>query len=96
MWNGITAKAFSKVCLGIILNEIPMPNVFHLLPADFMSKYELLKEFQKHFNTSYNIVTTAAPVSVNRVLSSLHDSEPLWKAAGYNTIPSIGQLVSEL
>lgn len=95
-WNGITTDAFAKICLTIIKHDIKVPRLMHLIPVDKVDKYELLNLFQQKFQTDYNIVRADASTAVNRVLKSEYDSRTLWQASGYESIPTVRQLVNEL
>lgn len=97
-WNGVTTLAFSKVISGIIREENFESSTIHLIPKDKVSKYELLNEFKRAFNRNdLNLEPVEAERSVDRTLktnSPLKNSS-LWRNAGYNSIPSIAELITE-
>lgn len=97
-WNGVTTLAFAKVCQGIIENNIKMPNVQHLVPADSVSKYELLCLFRKYFNRPDINIKPVDVEPINRTLSTVNKelNKRLWAEAGYKDIPTIEQMVKEL
>jgi dTDP-4-dehydrorhamnose reductase len=96
-WNGLTTKAFSRVCLGLVKSGLKLPSWnIHLTPADTVSKYELLNMFQSRFGTNYNIASKNAPISVNRVLKSQYSNDYLWKNAGYDRVPTISEMIKDL
>jgi len=98
MWNGITTTAFAKMCLGTIKQEQKLPHLQHFIPANEVSKYELLKLLGKYFRPDLKIVSTVSDMSLNRTLSTNNSklNERLWNLAGYHPIPTISQLLKEL
>ena len=98
-WNGITTRTFARIVSGIILKEEFECGTFHIIPADQISKYELLKLLGKHFNRQdISIRQINAPTYVNRTLrtTSMNFNTALWRSAGYKEIPTIEELVEEL
>lgn len=98
-WNGLTTRAFARICAGIIRENPQLPPVLHLVPQDRVSKYELLHIFREVFRREDLTVEKArSGKPVNRILASLHPglNESLWKAAGYPEVPTIRQMVEEL
>lgn len=99
MWNGVTTLHFAKVCRGIILNTTPLPRMQHLVPADKVSKYELLVLFAREFGREdIAIKPMGTPDSIDRTLAT---TEPainleLWLMAGYTQPPMITEMVKEL
>jgi dTDP-4-dehydrorhamnose reductase len=98
-WNGITSIAFSRIVSAIVSKDRFSDGVHHLIPADSVSKYQLVAllaetlgrkdlEIVQHFHVS----------QINRTLSSRNKiwSERTWIEAGYSSVPSIGQLIAEL
>ncbi len=93
LWNGITTYHFSKIVQGIIKEGIELPHLQHIVPADVVTKAELLKLI-----TGKEVNLTKAPESVDRTLST-NDPElnlKIWKAAGYDKPPTIKQMIEEL
>lgn len=98
-WNGLTTRAFARICAGIIRENPPLPPVLHLVPQDRVSKYELLRIFREVFRREdLTVEKTQSGKPINRLLGSLHPglNESLWKAAGYPEVPTIRQMVEEL
>lgn len=97
-WNGVTTLHFAKVCQGIINYGLPMPHIHHLVPADRVSKYELLKLFKRYFSTKTVIEKGEAPKSENRTLATVDPvlNMKLWALAGYPKPPTIAQMIKEL
>ena len=98
-WNGVTTLHFAKICNGIMRNEISFPHIHHLIPADKVSKVDLLRTLaQEYHREDISIVPMEAKTAVDRTLSTLDITlnNAIWKAAGYNKAPSIGQMIAEL
>lgn len=98
-WNGVTTFHFAKVCQGIISYNLPMPHIHHLVPADSVSKYELLKLFAREFDREDIKLKPVADVrSTNRTLATVDPvlNMKLWALAGYPKPPTIAQMIREL
>jgi dTDP-4-dehydrorhamnose reductase len=99
LWNGITTKAFGKIVAGVISKEGFVPGVVHVLPADQLSKFELVSVIAKQFGRED--LTIVPKDTEHRRDLTLQTNKPelndkLWSDAGYPEIPSIGQLVEEI
>lgn len=98
IWNGITTLAFSRITAGIIQNDSFFPGTHHLVPSTSVSKYELLKLIAIAENRlDLEIIRFKDRVSVDRTLTTLNQPQnrDLWKLGGYDSIPSVQELVSE-
>lgn len=97
-WNGITTLAFSKIVTGIIQQDEFRSEIIHLIPENKVSKFELLNDFMQSFNRNdVNLLPTQAENSVDRTLGTNYPlrNSILWRNAGYNSVPTIAELVSE-
>ena len=98
-WNGITTLHFAKICEGIIIYDVPLPHIQHIVPADSISKYDLLLLFAKYFNREDIIIERkVARHSVYRNLATTNNilNSKLWDLAGYSWPPTITQMIEEL
>jgi dTDP-4-dehydrorhamnose reductase len=98
-WNGITSMHFAKIARGIIENEIFEPGVFHVLPQDSVTKSELVSLIAKYLGRSdIKVNPTATGANINRTLGTSNPpkNKALWRSAGYESPPSISQMVAEL
>lgn len=99
IWNGLTSQTFGKIVAGIVTSTSFSPGVQHLVPADSLTKYELVKlelemlgrvdvEVQEFFTTS----------SVDRTLTTENRSKnaALFTEAGYVRVPTIREMMEEL
>ena len=98
-WNGITSFHFAKIARGIIENEIFEPGVFHVLPQDSVTKSQLVGLIAEYLGRSdIKVNPTATGANINRTLDTSNPAKnkTLWLSAGYESPPSIEQMVSEL
>jgi len=99
IWNGVTTTAFAKVVAGVISKDTFRPGVWHLVPANKLSKLELVGGIAKALGRSDLKITPAeSGTSKDLTLSTNHPefNKILWKDAGYQEIPSIEDLLDEI
>jgi dTDP-4-dehydrorhamnose reductase len=98
-WNGITSDAFAEVVVGQIKSSDKLCGTQHLIPRDFLSKYELIQQIAKVTNRDdLEIVPMSAPNQLNRRLSTDFPEQnlKLWKHAGFRALPLISELLSDI
>ena len=96
--RAIEAGTFANLALGLADSNLSSCNQ-HLVPRDKVSKYELLCMFANTLNLDQDSVQpVAAENFVNRSLSTLNtlQNRVLWNLAGYDLIPDIELLVSDM
>jgi len=97
-WNGVSANAFARLSIGMLMGDWTTPASQHWLPRDAVSKFELLELFAKSLGLRPGAV---APVqandSVNRILvtEDQNASGVLWRIARYSKVPTIDELCQE-
>jgi dTDP-4-dehydrorhamnose reductase len=99
IWNGVTTKAFAKLCLGIVEKDCFKAGVHHFVPADQIMKHDLLRLFAaKTGRSDVKIVPGFGQQSINRTLAtnSTDQNLRLWNCAGYDKVPTIESLIAEL
>lgn len=98
LWNGITTYHFSKICQGIVREGIELPNLQHIVPADVVTKAELLEIINRAYGKSIAIEHVEAPEAIDRTLATNNPelNLKLWQAAGYAKPPTIQEMVEEL
>ena len=100
LWNGLTTLHLARICSAVVHGMVPdLPTILHLVPADAVSKAELLSQALVSFGRSDVVVQTEpAAVAVDRRLCTVYPAvnEHLWAAAGYPEPPRIADMVSEL
>jgi dTDP-4-dehydrorhamnose reductase len=97
-WNGVTTYHFAKICHGIIISNGFNPGVIHLIPADSVSKFELLSKICTIFDRSDISVRQHEDANfVDRTLKSVKRADllDLWASAGYESIPTIEEMIRE-
>ena len=98
-WNGIPAKHFGRVARAVIEKGLFESGLRHFMPADEVTKSELVHLIADHVDRD-DIQITDAPASeaIDRTLTSDFPdfSARLWQAAGYTNPPTIAQLVREI
>lgn len=99
IWNGVTSSVFARLCLGIVEQDHFRAGTFHFVPLDKITKYQLLELFQrKTGRTDIEIRPGNGPSAVNRSLATIspYKNVELWHCAGYETAPTISQLIEEM
>jgi dTDP-4-dehydrorhamnose reductase len=112
-WNGITSHSYSRI-IGKFIDsiredkisgndmgggQIPSHPIIHIVPRDYVSKYELLEMFKETTDRKDIIIQPrASEVAVNRVLSTNNNAfnVSLWNSAGYAEVPTIQELVKSM
>jgi dTDP-4-dehydrorhamnose reductase len=98
-WNGVTSLALARVVLGIVRGELELPHLQHLVPADAVSKEELLRLFARAYGRDDVMIQAGpGPSPVDRTLATVDPagSAALWRAAGEASPPRIEALVTAL
>jgi dTDP-4-dehydrorhamnose reductase len=99
IWNGITTKAFGKLIVGIINKAGFVAGVSHVLPADKVSKFELVSMIAKAFGREdISVVPSVSGEEKDLTLATKRPevNRKLWIDAGYPQIPFIGELLEEI
>jgi dTDP-4-dehydrorhamnose reductase len=99
LWNGLSSKAFGKIILGIVSNDLFRAGVQHLVPADRVSKDQLVRlELEALGRHDVTVTSTTSQKSVDRTLSTQNPefNMTLFAAAGYSALPTISQMVDEI
>ncbi len=98
-WNGVTTLHFAKIAHGIIKQNVTVARLQHVIPGNMITKANLLKSFAKEFGRAdITINEVEAPKVVDRTLATTQadGNMAIWKAAGYDTPPTIEEMVAEL
>ena len=99
LWNGITTLAFSKICYGIIKNDLNLIDTFqHIVPTDVVTKNELVKIIAEVYGVEIDLTPKEDFNSIDRTLATNKPTtnEGIWKLAGYDKIPTIEEMIREL
>ena len=99
LWNGLTTNAFANVLISIIENKIIIPNTIHLTPKNTISKFKLLKLFNKcNKQKNVKINPSIASSKINRTLTTKYEKLLLkiWKQSTYKKTPTLEMLVDKI
>ncbi len=97
-WNGISTLHFAKIVFGVIKNGKFKSGTFHVIPADFVTKAEMIElAIQSFARKDLSVTKINASNAINRVLDTDFPAENLnlWVAAGYPKPISIAEMFSE-
>lgn len=98
-WNGVTTLHFANLCAAIIAG-VEVPPVQHAVPADAVSKAELLELALAAFGRSdvfvRHVPGPGAPIDRTLATRDAKANERLWRAAGYERPPSVAAMLNEL
>lgn len=95
-WNGVTVLDIAKFVEGSVLQEFFNSGIHHFVPADSMSKHELIKAICSNFGRDdLQLVELKAAEAVNRVLTTTNPdlNSQIWSLAQYNQVPAISDLL---
>ncbi len=96
MWNGLTTKAFARICFGIIKNNFWFNGLQHVIPTGVINKAEMLSIFKKIFDRSDIIINNMqTEIKIDRTISTNNQerNQILWKLSGYEIIPTIKEMI---
>jgi dTDP-4-dehydrorhamnose reductase len=99
LWNGVTTTAFSKVVAGVILEGTFKAGVWHLIPANALTKAQLVEAIAKSLGrTDLEIAPEESGTPKDLTLATNHPdfNQLLWNNAGYQSIPAIEELLNEI
>jgi hypothetical protein len=91
--------AFGRIILGILTKELFKPGVQHLVPADQVTKDQLVRlELNALGRQDVSVTSTTSQKSVDRTLSTENPdfNKALFTSAGYSALPTISQMVDEI
>ena len=98
IWNGITTYQFAKLARGIIESEEKISGIRHLVPANRVSKYELLQIFSNVYGKDdIEISKVTSSNFIDRTLETENSdfNREIWNLGGYSTLPTIEDMVIE-
>ncbi len=98
LWNGVTTYHFAKVVLGVMAGGTFEEGTFHLVPADTVSKFDILNDIADSFNRlDLEIAPFEAEIDIDRTLGTISESRNsgFWVGAGYSEAPTIKEMIEE-
>lgn len=99
LWNGITTKAFARIAKGIVLRDNFKAGVHHIVPADRITKAELVSKIANTYaRPDIKITPAKSAKAIDRTLATdlPEFNLELWSDAGYLEVPTISQLLAEI
>jgi dTDP-4-dehydrorhamnose reductase len=98
LWNGITTHHFGLIAQGIIEKDFTDFTKTHIVPADIVSKSDLLRIFASVYERGDVLISDVkSAVTIDRTLETENKelNSKLWSFAGYAEPPSVGLMVAE-
>jgi dTDP-4-dehydrorhamnose reductase len=98
LWNGLTTLHVAKILKGIIDRGSFKSGTYHLVPSDFVSKYELINMVAKEFDRDDLVIqntNSATPVDRRLITNYERENREHWESAGYSELLSISEMLSE-
>jgi dTDP-4-dehydrorhamnose reductase len=98
-WNGVTTLHFTKLCQGIIETDTELQHMQHVVAGSTVTKAQMLHNLATAYGREdISISDVEAKTSVERTLATENPgfNAMLWRAAGYETIPTVSQMIKEL
>jgi dTDP-4-dehydrorhamnose reductase len=97
-WNGLTSLHFSKIAIGIIRASNFQGGIRHVVPADIVTKEELVRSIAENFGRNdIEVVSIESGKPIDRSLGTESESNnlQLWLDAGYNRPLTIEEMIVE-
>ncbi|MFE6963791.1 sugar nucleotide-binding protein [Agromyces sp. NPDC057679] len=99
VWNGVTTETFARIVAGLVTSGERPSGTRHLVPADVVTKDELVRMILAAFGRTD--VTVDAHETGHRVDRTLSTSYPdandaFWAAGGFSERPTIADMVNRL
>ena len=98
LWNGLTSDAFGKIVGALITNGLFGAGVQHLVPADTVTKDELVRlELKALGRKDVGVTSVEAPTAIDRTLTTDNAglNTDLFMAAGFKELPTISEMVEQ-
>jgi dTDP-4-dehydrorhamnose reductase len=98
-WNGVTTLQFARICAGVVKATPPLLHLQHVIPADTVTKAELLEIFAEAYKREDLVIQRrGAATTLDRTLGTIDAAanRALWRAAGYAEPPTIREMVLEV
>lgn len=98
-WNGVTTGVFGQLCAGIMLKDGFSAGVQHVVPADVLSKHELVTAIARVGGRRDIVITPfETPQAIDRTLNTASEAanRRLWGDAGFDEIPTVERMVEDL
>ena len=97
-WNGLSSDAFGRIVAGIVKSGAFRPGVQHLVPADTLTKDQLVRGVLDELSRiDVQVESGLASEVVDRTLATENSefNAQLFGLAGYEQLPNIRQMIHE-
>ena len=97
-WNGLSSDAFGRIVSGIVKSDAFRPGVQHLVPADTLTKDQLVRGVLDELSRiDVQVQSGLASELVDRTLATENSefNAQLFGLAGYEQLPTIRQMIHE-
>lgn len=98
IWSGVTPFQLAQVIDGIVEGGLFKPRTQHLVPANKVTKFELIKmiaEYKPENKLKIHGMETTNSVDRSLGTVNISDNQSLWANAGYDQPPSIQDMLRE-
>jgi dTDP-4-dehydrorhamnose reductase len=98
IWNGVTTYQFARLARGLIESESELSGTRHIVPANRVSKYELLNIFSnvyKRDDIQINKITSSNFIDRTLETENADVNLEIWNMGGYTSLPTIDEMVRE-
>jgi dTDP-4-dehydrorhamnose reductase len=99
LWNGLSSTAFGRIVAGIIKEDLFQAGVQHLVPKGIVTKDQLVRLVLNSLGRNdVTVESISAAEAINRTLSTSNQdfNQKLFRAAGFETLPTIAEMVDEI
>jgi len=97
-WNGVTSLHLAKILYAIVKEDLFSAGYHHLVPADRVSKFDLLELIAKFGGRDDLTVNPfESHTAIDRTLTTIYPefNSMLWQLAGYASPATIAAMISE-
>jgi len=98
LWNGLTTHHFALLAKAIVLAGGDFSGTQHVIPANIVTKAELLESFAQVYNRKdIQINAVVSKFRIDRTLKTqdISRSNVLWRLAGYDKPPTIQEMIKQ-
>jgi len=98
-WNGLTSQSFGAIVAGLVQSGIFFNGVQHLVPADSLSKFDLIRmELEMLGRDDVILQETVTGNDVDRTLATEKPerNERVFTLGGFTAIPTIREMMEQL